>query len=135
MGYRRKRKTITLTFGEKDGDLDGLEVVTRSLPLGTYLNLMGAGEEDNSGLADVLDEFTRCLVSWNLEDEDGTPVPATEEAVRGEDHDDMIKVATRWLDAMGGVAESDPLPQSSPGGEPSLAASIPMDVPSESLAS
>jgi hypothetical protein len=125
MGYRRKLKTITVTFGD-DHELAGLEVTTRGLSLGTYLELLGMGEVDRSSIGEALKEFARCLTSWNLEDEDGTPVPATEESVFAEDHNMMLKVAAAWLDSMHGVSKSDPLPESSPAGEPSPVASIPM---------
>lgn len=130
-GYRRKKKTITLTFGEADGDLNGLEVVTRSLDLGTYLDLIGMGENDRNNVAEALKEFSTSLISWNLLEEDGTPVPATAEAVMREDHKAMLDVSSRWLDALHGKDKAaGPLDQTSPGGEQSLEASIPMETQS-----
>lgn len=125
MGYRRKRKTIRVVFDD-DHELAGLEITTRGLSLGTFLELVGMGEEDRSSIGEALKEFASSLLSWNLEDEDGTPVPPTPEAVYAEDHNMMLRIARAWLDAMHGVSQSDPLLESSPGGEPSPAASIPM---------
>lgn len=132
MGYTRTRATITVTWPEGD-DLHGLEVVTRSLSLGTYLSLIGMGEVDRSGLKDMIAEFANSLVSWNLTDPDGEPVPATQAAALAEDHALMLAICSRWMDTLHGRdKEAGPLDQPSPGGEPSLEASIPMETVSPS---
>jgi hypothetical protein len=133
MGYRRKHKTVTVQF-DGNHELAGLEVTTRGMSLGAYLELVGMGDVDRSGIGEALRVFADSLVSWNLEDENGNPVPATVEAVYAEDHSMMLKVGTAWLDALSGVHKADPLEESSPGGEPSPAVSIPMEPLSESPA-
>lgn len=134
-GFRRKRKQFELTF-EGDSELDGLVVVMEAMPLGEYMEMTGLdGSGDGWEIGDMLRRFAKALISWNLQEEDGTPVPATEAAVLAEDSDQMLTVASEWVKAIKGVRESDPLPDSSPDGGPSLEASIPMDAPSQSLAS
>lgn len=135
-GYRRKRKQLRLSFTGQP-DLEGLEVVVRSLPLGEYLELTGRGDtpRDGDGVRELFQSFATNLVSWNLQEEDGTPVPATREAVYAEDNDLMLTVASQWMDAMAGLVKGDPLRESSPSGGPSLEASIPMAELSQSLAS
>lgn len=128
MGYRKKPKVITLTF-EGDADLDGLEVNVRGKSLGEYLEIVGLQESDIDGpvLVRQLEEFAKSLISWNMEEEDGTPVPATRDAVFAQDKDDMLKVATAWFERLEGTVDA-PLPQSSPDGEPSQVASIPTEI-------
>jgi hypothetical protein len=128
MGFVPKKRPIVLTF-PGDEDLDGLEVHVRGKSLGEYLEIVGLTPSDIDGPALVrqLEEFAKSLVSWNLEDpETGEPVPATRDAVFAQDKDMMIKVATKWFERLEGGVDA-PLPQSSPDGEQSPAASIPME--------
>ncbi len=127
MGYRKQPKPLILTF-ENDEELAGLEVHVRRKSLGEYLEIVGLAESDIDGpvLVRQLEEFTRSLISWNLEEEDGTPVPPSRDAVFAQDKDLMLKVATRWIERLEGVVDA-PLPESSPAGEPSPEASIPME--------
>ncbi len=128
MGFRKKTKPVILTFAG-DPDLDGLEVHVRGKSLGEYLEIIGLTESDIDGPALVrqLEEFAKSLISWNLEEEeDGSPVPATRDAVFALDKDMALKIATRWMERLEGVVDT-PLPESSPAGEPSPVASIPME--------
>ncbi|NGO68513.1 hypothetical protein [Streptomyces boncukensis] len=135
MGYKRQRRIIHLQF-DQDHELAGLEVRLRSLSLRNYKELLGIGEVDRSDVGSQLEEFARSLISWNLEDEEtGEPIPATPEAVDAEDADLMQKIAGFWFDALTGVIQGDPLPDSSPGGGQSPEATIPMEPLSESRAS
>lgn len=126
MGFRKKTTPIVLTFAG-DPDLDGLEIHLRGKNLREYLEIIGLTESDIDGPALVrqLEEFAKSLISWNLEEEDGTPVPATRDAVFALDKDMALKIATRWFQRLEGQVDA-PLPDSSPNGEQSPAASIPM---------
>jgi hypothetical protein len=127
MGYRKKPKVMVLTF-EDDEELKGLEVHLRGKTLGEYLEIIGLKDSEVDGpvLVRQLDELAASLISWNLEEEDGTPVPATREAVFAQDKDLMMKVAVEWFERLEGKVDA-PLPQSSPDGEPSPVASIPTE--------
>jgi hypothetical protein len=139
MGFRIQRKVFRLHF--KDSDLEGLEVLARSLNTGQFLDMEEAkaeraagGKRGKVGTERMLELFAGELVSWNAEDEDGIPVPATMEGIRSQDLDLSLKIIDAWTDAIAGV--SVPLPETSSAGQPSaLEASIPMASPSESLAS
>lgn len=140
MGYRRERKVYQLRFA--DEDMAGLVVRARSVPLGQFMDLTamagGAGDgkvsaDDIKGVIGLFAGFAEALIDWNIEDEDGTPVPATLEGVRSQDADFMLAVVMAWLEAIGDV--SAPLGRTSSGGGPSLEASIPMVPLSPSLAS
>jgi hypothetical protein len=87
-------------------------------------------DEDNA-----LAEFGKRLVSWNLTDDDDQPIPATAEGLRQVDTSLVTALKTAWLQSIVGVHDADPLPRSSPSGEPSPVESIPMEALSESLAS
>jgi hypothetical protein len=125
VGYRKKPKLIELRF-PGDPEYDGLEVTLRGQSLGGFLELMGIGDVDKSALADQLERFADNLISWNLEDEDGTPVPTTREVVYAQDQDFMLRLATDWVEALQGGVPA-PLEPSSTDGELSAVASIPME--------
>lgn len=132
MGYRHKRKRIEVRF-EDDHPNAGFEAVLRGTTLGGYLALRGIGEVDESDIADQLRRMSESLISWNLEEEDGTPVPITPESMYVQDKDLMLALANAWMDGLAGI--SAPLEQSSTGGEQSLEASLPMEPLSQSQAS
>lgn len=135
MGYKRAKKVYNLVFA--DPDMEGLEVKAHSMPLGDLLSM--ADTIDNIATATIEDidrllaTFASVLVSWNLEDDDDRPIPATLDGLKSQDQEFVFGIVMSYINAVSRVA--DPLPQPSPGGEPSLAASIPMETSSESLAS
>ncbi|MET8766316.1 hypothetical protein [Streptomyces sp. NPDC004658] len=136
MGYRKTTRRIEVslkghkTYGD---DTDYPLAYARGKSLGEYLGLMGYSEpeegDERSGVVRQLEEFADALISWNLEREDGTPIPCTREALFTEvDNDLALALATEWIERLGGkVDDADPLPSSSPSGEPSQVASIPME--------
>ncbi len=134
MGYRKKNKNVVLKFAE-DHDLYGLEVRLRGMNIGEYLAFTGYDGGDGETVAGLIARFGEHLLSWNLEEEDGTPVPATPDAVQQQEHELILALANAWTDALAGVHKADPLSESSPSGELSPVASIPMEPLSESLAS
>lgn len=133
MGYKRNPKIYKLKFGE-DTDYAGLEVHVRGMTTGQVIAAKTGKDEDGKGpLESMLDLLADRIVSWNLEDENGVPVPATRDAFLNEDEDMIAAIINHWMEAAAGVP--DPLPQSSPSGEPSLVESVPMEALSGSLAS
>ena len=129
MGYRRPAKAYRLKFA--DEDMAGLEVTARSLPIGEFLKLTelaSLGDDPKaatSGMTDMFRVLAGSLISWNLEDEDGKPVPASYEGIVGQDFDFVMKIVTAWMEAMSAVAP--PLPNGSSNGTGSgLELSMPM---------
>jgi hypothetical protein len=137
-GYQRS--TLKLKFD--DPDLDGLEVRVKRMPIGDLLavttlsELGGAIAEMGEQLGKLLDTLSDALLSWNLEDAHGNPVPT----YKGEpahdvvsdgggvtrvpstglysvDIDLILSIVEGWMSAAAGV--SRPLPRSSSSGEPS----------------
>lgn len=126
---RVKRRQYKLIF--QDEDMAGIEITVRSLTTGQLIELQ---EAQQSGIHEKFTNmFADQLVSWNIEDEDGTPIPATLEGVRSMDIAFNNKVIDVWTDAVFGVKA--PLRPTSADGQPSVEASIPMETLSESLAS
>ena len=127
MGYRPQRKTFKLDF--TGTQYEGLEVSMRGLTVGEELELDDLRSQPGYGRK-VFEMMTGLLVEWNVEDEQGNPVPATREGVNTQDAAMVMAILDAVQTANSGV--SDPLPQSSPSGEPSPAVSIPMEPLSES---
>lgn len=135
MGFQAKRKTILVQF-QPGHEYYGLEVRLRGMSIGEYLSFTGYDGGDGETVAGLINRVGKHLISWNLEDEDTKePVPATPEAVQQQDHQLVLAIANAFMEALQGVHKDDPLPQSSPSGEPSLVESVPMEALSESLAS
>lgn len=134
MGFKgtTRRLEVSLKGHAVYGQDDEYPVAyTRGKTLGEYLDLMGLtgneGDNEKRDIVSQLQEFGEALTSWNLEREDGSPIPCTREALFGEvDNDLALALATKWLDVLGGKVDA-PLPDSSPAGGPSLVASIPTE--------
>jgi hypothetical protein len=144
MGYKRSSKVYNLAFDD-DGEFAGLEVRVRSMSVGkvrTFLKLRSSlreGESDDAQAATAMDEtfnmFAGCLLSWNLEDDAGFPVPATREGIDAQDVDFIMAVISAWMETMTGVPEQGPLDTPSSDGAPFPVGSIPMEPLSRSQAS
>lgn len=124
MGYRAQRRTYPLSLGE---EFAGLEATVSSVSIGEYLTLAGFTGE-NVPVSYAIDQFCANLIDWNLEDEEGKPIPVT--AAKDQDKELILALTSAWVGSLHGVAA--PLEPSSPAGEPSLEASIPMGDPSPS---
>jgi hypothetical protein len=134
VGYQPKRTVYRLQF--EDPEMEGLEVRARSVSTGQLLMisaLQGKAELTEEEIDTLIGAFAKALVSWNVEEEDGTPVPATAEGVKSQEIGFVQAIVWAWVDALTGVAA--PLGPSSPGGEPFPEVSIPMEALSPSQAS
>ena len=137
MGYVHKR-TYRLRF---EDDLDGLVVRMRGLSVDGLLELTELANQagpdgkglDMSKVGRLFDAFADGLVEWNLEEEDGTAVPATREGVGQQEFGLVFKLVTEWMTAAAGV--SAPLDTSSTSGASSVEASLPMELLSASPSS
>ncbi len=137
MGYQRPAKTYVLKWAEGH-ELHGLEVTVTGLSVERMLALTGLAAALTGGgdVAAKLSEadklfrsFARCLISWNLEDENGLPVPAAYEGIAAQDLPFVTALVTTWIDAVAGL--DNPLPRPSLNGgttatEPGMEASLPM---------
>lgn len=71
------------------------------------------------------EHYLNRLVSWNLEEDDGTPVPADYHGLMSQDIDFAIELVMAWLDGVLGTP--GPLEPSSNDGMPPAGVSIPME--------
>lgn len=134
MGYQRS--TLKLVWPE-DSELHGLEVRLKRLSVGQIMDLSALGESpefEKMSLAEWLaHRLEQVLISWNLDDADETPVPATADGIRTVDIDlvrDILDAATAAV-----ARPAPPLPGPSSDGEQSPEASIPTETLSPNPAS
>lgn len=117
MGYKRDKKTYKLVF--EDDEFDGLVVRTGPVNLGEYFKAVNLEGEP------LIEMFASKLVDWNLEEEDGTAVPATLKGIYSQDREFVRDIVRTWFRTIAGV--SAPLPQPSEDGEQSqVPTTIPM---------
>lgn len=131
MGFREP-STITLTFTEGD-EYHGLEVRMRGMSIADFMQSSGMDGSDGDNAAATMKRFYQHIVSWNLEDENGQPIPVADAPNR--DSRMIRRLNNAWIESLTGVHGSDPLPGNSTSGETSPAPAIPMAPLSESQAS
>ena len=134
-GYRHQPKLYRLTFE----DYPGLEVTVRSVSTGRLMKLMrmairlqdkdvaDASEltaEDADALDALFSGFAKALVSWNLEDDEGRPVPATLEGVQDQEFDFVFPIINQWIEVVAGTPGD--LGKGSNSGQPFPEVSLPM---------
>lgn len=132
MGYREQPNTVTLTFAEGD-ELHGLEAICHGMSIGDFMAFTGWDGSEGAGTGKTIEHFHESLISWNLEDADGQPIPVSES--RNRPHRLILRLNNAFVEALTGVHKSDPLPESSTSGETSPAPVIPMAPLSQSQAS
>lgn len=145
MGFRREPRRLRISF-EPEHELHGLELVTKSVPIGTILAVLRAagggvtskpGVEQIEAMTVLFEQLGGALIEWNYEDhETGEAVPATPAGLASQDFEFVTTLAMAWVDAVVGAAA--PLASSSSGGRAPAAfpvASLPMVPRSESRAS
>lgn len=131
MGFREP-STIKLTFDEGD-EYHGLEVRMRGMSIADFMESSGMDGGDGDGAGATMQRFYKHIVDWNLEDEDGQVIPVADAPNR--DSRMIRRLNNAWIQALTGVHDADPLPESSTSGETSPAPVIPMAPLSESQAS
>lgn len=126
MGYRRAA-TLKLIF--EDEEFEGLEVRVRQVPLATFIDIADLSSRDFSteNMRELFREFGELLESWNVEDGNGQPVPATAEGLYGMDWAFGVRLVQVWIETVQGMAGRLPLGAGSPSGKPALEGSLPME--------
>jgi hypothetical protein len=119
VGYRKARTLYKLSFE----DHIGLEVSAGSVPTQVFLGIISAKEASDTPV--MFEAFAKALHSWNLEDEDGTPVPPTLEGLYAQDFSFVLEIIGAWIEAVGGV--STPLATPSSAGAPPPELQLPME--------
>lgn len=99
MGYRKTPTIYTLTNVK---DEDGLVVRMKAIRVGRLRKLMAVLSDDEAQLDEMFSLLLEGLVSWNLEDEDGVPVPTTMEGLEQQEIPLILNILTEWLENMTG---------------------------------
>jgi hypothetical protein len=131
VGYKRARKAILLRFEDEPE----LEVLARSVSVSKFLGVMAwadqmqAGKLDEKAVTQLCEWLAERIISWNLEDDDGRPVPVSAEYLLEEDFDWTVRLFMAWVGSISKVMQFPSLQTApegvSPPGDP-LEASIPM---------
>jgi hypothetical protein len=109
-GFTPEENHYELHF-EPGHALHGLQVTMASLSVGEYNQMMrrsiirGLTEEALKANDDTEQLFVDKLVSWNLTDRAGKPVPRTREGIQGQDRKYIGQIVTAWQMAMLGIDE------------------------------
>jgi hypothetical protein len=126
MGYRRKQRTYHLTFDR--GPLQGFEMRTRVPGLEQVEAITGmvnidlsSGRPTNEDVAKVrtfCEAMAFCITEWNLEGEDGEPVPCTRMNLLSQDIEFLLPLAMGWLDVLNSAdlipQDAEPVSEESP---------------------
>lgn len=137
-GYVYPATTFTLVF--TDPAMDGLEAKVSSVPSGDLMELDRLTDpqthadltraQQKAWVGELYALLARYLVSWNLTDRDGAPVPTTVEGMWSQEWRLMRPIIWAWYRAL--IEVPAPLPQPSGDGEQSVEESMPMEVLSPS---
>jgi hypothetical protein len=144
MGFRPQPTIYNLTF--EGTALDGLHVKMSCCSLGEYNEMLMAAvsspEPDDEGnikispdlLKDndrILELFRNHLVSWDLEDLAGQPVPTDQDGIDSQERTIITQLMMAWQTAM--VAVPNPSKTESSDGSTSVEQSLGLGSASESL--
>lgn len=138
MGFRPEVPIYKLNFDEKT-KWGGLQVRMESAPVGLLMDVARWSEEidKTDGVQRVLlvekmlTEVSGCLVSWNVEDRAGEPVPCDLSGLRRQPLDMVIQIVSAWVSAVADVPA--PLVKASTNG--SRLAGLPIETLSPDLVS
>lgn len=137
MGFRPEPTHYKLNF--KGTDLEGLEVTMKSVTVREFgemlkaATLEGITPETIQSNDMILKLFADSIVSWNLEDAKGKPVPRTVEGVKNQERPLIAKLLSAWQFAVAGV--DSPLPSASGDGGTSQEAALALAESSRSQSS
>jgi hypothetical protein len=140
VAYVRKPKVFKVSF-EEPHFLAGLTLQTHAVSVREFaefgIKLSDAARIEQAGtdaeklrglgaLIDSLDQvrqmFAEKLISWDMEEEDGSPTPATLDGVMSLDDQEFYGIVGEWMTAVGGVDESLGKDSGSGGTSPELSA-------------
>ena len=131
MGFIRQNTVYVLDF--EDTELDGLTVRAGRCSLDEYIAIGRALDRPMSGLDDFARDVVELqdlvipkLISWDLEEEDGTPIPLTAEYIKAQDKHFQLTLFNAYRYAITVVPR--PLGKPSGSGEPSPVESLQMEV-------
>jgi len=100
MGFRPKRTPFKLDFSGTE--CEGLEITVRPVPQAVMVDVIEAmGSGDLAAAKHMYATFAYALESWNVEDDDGTPVTADLDGLMAQDSRFVTAVIQAWTAAIG----------------------------------
>jgi len=131
-GFSPKKSSYKIVFADPNDDLLGLEITVREFTIGELRSLMrvqGAISSEQVGVKtetalEVFDFFGKSLISWNIVDENNSPVPANAEGLDYLGLASVIKIINVWMEEVAQI--STPL-------DHRLNNGTPMEIPQEIL--
>lgn len=120
---------------ESDSELDGLVLRMKSPSMAVFFQFSDIDIKSMtpSSMRVIFEPMAEHMLSWDMEEEDGTPVPCNLQGLLSLEMLHVLEIMTGWIDAAASV--SVPLGQPASSGSPSLEASIQMEPLSENRAS
>ncbi len=132
---RRPGRLRLITIDDPSSDLDGLQMLTRSVSLDVMTRVTGAvqfaGRKNYSttDMAEILDlfgAFAESIQQWNMtEDDDETPVPCTVDGLRSLEIEYVMQILMAWMQGLLDGGDKD-LKDDSNSGAPVPEVEIPM---------
>lgn len=135
-GFRVARRLFQIQFPE-DSELHGLEITVRTATLGERREYVEKFPNDGTSFDKVeyeVGHFLKYVTHWNLEDENGTPLPVTYQAFEENIPDDWYRpILNAYVSRMFGQQVSDDTEKKLETGADSetirrMEESLPMDV-------
>ena len=114
MGYRRIPTVHTLDSIKGE---EGLVVRMKSIRLGKLRKMMKLSAESEQESEELFVMFQESLISWNLEDENGHPVPTTMDGVDDQEPELIMAIVEEWMDRLTGTNGPGDLGKDSTAGE------------------
>jgi hypothetical protein len=101
-GFRPKRAPMKLDF--TGGEYAGLEITIRSVPMSVMQDVAAtASSNDAAAFRHIAATFAYAVESWNVEDDDGNPVPADLDGLMSQDPRFVMAVIKTWTEAQYGA--------------------------------
>lgn len=101
-GFRRNLKVFEMSFEE----YEDLQVKVRSVPIGQLLDVLKladavkGGDLQQEAVNELFGWFAARIVSWTYQDEEGEPLPPTQETLLADDFDFVMKLIMAWVSAV-----------------------------------
>lgn len=115
-GYVREPQQYHLVF--TDEDMRGLEIHIGAVNLGEFMHLQELGDNaligDDVAMVELFTAFCEALISWNLENADGTPVPPTIDGLKTMDVNFVLRLVREWMTAIASPRSPAPVPPPPP---------------------
>ena len=97
MGYKRPQRTISVTFDDST-EFGGWWFRANSVPVEKFLEMRRSD-------AYLLKSWAEQVTEWNLEDDDGNPIPVSKDAVMGLDATHVRSSAMAWYNAISRIID------------------------------